>query len=597
MNYSKYYEELDSQAQKRYIEKLSIASLLFDPYLSKDFVSESNQELWPEIEYPDIYNYLINTTSSYTKEQLKAYKSMDGYNFFVQGWVGKVEVLVQEEVIVIKGNVRHSQSISSPLLHPWVAAKKNGTIICAHCTCMAGLGEACSHTAALLFYAEANSQRRKDTSCTSGPCSWLSPSCRKVEYAPISDIDFRTKKRRVECQPSKCSGTSSACCSSSICISSPTDEEMSTFYNSLSQSGTKCAILSLLPQYCDDYIPRMGKGVLPKPLTDLYDKKCFEIASFSELLSECEKVYTTATTMLTQHCEMVEQVTRDQAHSKLWYVYRAGRITASNFKNAVHTSPCDPSISLIKKICYPQSYKFKTKATQWGIDHEQLAITSFLEKLSDFHVNLEVRKCGLMISPSSSYLGASPDGIVKCNCCGKGVLEVKCPYQCKEQSFKDACESSSFCLEQTHDSGTPFRLRINHSYYYQVQLQMKICEVSYCYFVVWSPNELIINKIDYNNGFVETALSKGLTFFMHGVLPELVGRWYSRLASTCTKKNTSENEDSGSDDDKWCYCRGSAALGDMIGCDNDSCSIMWFHMHCLNMDSVPDGEWYCQNCQ
>ena len=117
---------------------------------------------------------------------------------------------------------------------------------------------------------------------------------------------------------------------------------------------------------------------------------------------------------------------------------------------------------------------------------------------------------------------------------------------------------------------------------------MKICEVSYCYFVVWSPSELAIKKIHYNNDFVEAALSKALKFFKQGVLPELVGRWYSRLAST--KKDTIENEESGSDDDKWCYCRCSAALGDMIGCDNDSCPIMWFHMHCLNIDSFPDGD-------
>ena len=78
-----------------------MACLSSDTYLSKDFVSGFNKELWPEIEYPDICNYLTYTTSSYTKEQLKAYKSMDGYNFFVQGWVGKTDVLVQDEVVVL----------------------------------------------------------------------------------------------------------------------------------------------------------------------------------------------------------------------------------------------------------------------------------------------------------------------------------------------------------------------------------------------------------------------------------------------------------------------------------------------------------------
>ena len=40
----------------------------------------------PEVTYADIYNFLINTTSYCTREQLKAYKSLDGYNFFVNGW-------------------------------------------------------------------------------------------------------------------------------------------------------------------------------------------------------------------------------------------------------------------------------------------------------------------------------------------------------------------------------------------------------------------------------------------------------------------------------------------------------------------------------
>ena len=143
--------------------------------------------------------------------------------------------------------------------------------------------------------------------------------------------------------------------------------------------------------------------------------------------------------------------------------------------------------------------------------------------MADSHVNLQVHDCGLMISPFLSYLGASPDGIVSCECCGTRVLEVKCPYQCKEQSFKEASES---CLELIQDSSPTIYM---YSYYYQVQLQMKICELSYCYFVVWRPDDLVIIKIDYSNSFVEAALNKALSFFKLGVLPELVGQWYSRM--------------------------------------------------------------------
>ena len=103
--------------------------------------------------------------------------------------------------------------------------------------------------------------------------------------------------------------------------------------------------------------------------------------------------------------------------------------------------------------------------------------------MSDSHVNLQVHDCGLMISPSLSHLGASPYGIVTCNCCGKVVIEMKCPYQCKEHSLKEASQYFNFCLKEMHDSAAAatYRLCENHSYYCQVQLQMKICEYTSTY--------------------------------------------------------------------------------------------------------------------
>ena len=60
----------------------------------------------------------------------------------------------------------------------------------------------------------------------------------------------------------------------------------------------------------------------------------------------------------------IEKETRQQSESKIWFEQRAGRITASKFKAAIHTDPANPSRSLIKQICYPNAYRFETKATR-----------------------------------------------------------------------------------------------------------------------------------------------------------------------------------------------------------------------------------------
>ena len=78
--------------------------------------------------------------------------------------------------IIIYIQVSHSQKLSSPPLMPWVGVDYNGTVLCAHCNCMAGVGEACSHIAALLYFVRTKANLNKQTSCTSKLCTWLQPS-------------------------------------------------------------------------------------------------------------------------------------------------------------------------------------------------------------------------------------------------------------------------------------------------------------------------------------------------------------------------------------------------------------------------------------
>ena len=58
-----------------------------DPYLRKMSYFSTEPKDLPTIEAIDITNYLVLHTSYYTKQQMKAYKSMEAHNFFVSGWV------------------------------------------------------------------------------------------------------------------------------------------------------------------------------------------------------------------------------------------------------------------------------------------------------------------------------------------------------------------------------------------------------------------------------------------------------------------------------------------------------------------------------
>ena len=102
--------------------------------------------------------------------------------------------------------------------------------------------------------------------------------------------------------------------------------------------------------------------------------------------------------------------------------------------------------------------------------------------------------------------------------------------------------------------------------------------------------------------FIDTAFSKATEFFKNEVLPELLGKWYSKTCTTCPLSTTS-NFDKSNDENMpppsssvtWCYCKGEE-MGEMIGCDSESCPIQWFHTACLKMKHTPTGKRFCPEC-
>jgi hypothetical protein len=91
-------------------------------------------------------------------------------------------------------------------------------------------------------------------------------------------------------------------------------------------------------------------------------------------------------------------------------------------------------------------------------------------------------------------------------------------------------------------------------------------------------------------------MDKATEFFKYGVLPELVGKWYTRVPLTSPDMQLPMQESSSSSEptktpqtsteQKWCYCNGEES-GNMIGCENDDCAIQWFYVECLKSSVYP----------
>ena len=85
-SFSDYFKKLEPKFQGRYTSKCSRCDGV-DPYcLKKKDFSYKFEDL-PNIEFPDVCNYLVLQTSFYTNQQMKSYKSLEAYNYFVCGWV------------------------------------------------------------------------------------------------------------------------------------------------------------------------------------------------------------------------------------------------------------------------------------------------------------------------------------------------------------------------------------------------------------------------------------------------------------------------------------------------------------------------------
>ena len=124
----------------------------------------------------------------------------------------------------------------------------------------------------------------------------------------------------------------------------------------------------------------------------------------------------------------------------------------------------------------------------------------------------------------------------------------------------------------------------NHSYYFQIQLQMFIHNLNDGHFLIFCKqklNESILFSVTRNHNLLKIMLEKFEQYFHKILLPEIV-----------TRKYDISNEN---DQKAYCFCR-RTSFANIIACDRNTCSYEWFHYGCVDITRAPKGRWFCSDC-
>ena len=297
---------------------------------------------------------------------------------------------------------------------------------------------------------------------------------------------------------------------------------------------------------------------------------------------------------------VVEKATRFQSKSLDWQPMRSGRITAKNFKQACKTNILKPARSLIKGICYPSEKKnLQKQAAKYGNENEPIAGESFKNYMITRHTNFKLEICGLIISESTPALDTSPDGLTSCDCCGNGVLEVKCPFRLKnfsDEVFKNYLSSKDCPIISLGNNN--YKFNHEHQYFFQIQLQLYATEIDFCDFLLWNKQNFFLQRIFKDQNYLDTYIQKALIFHKQIIIPELLARYYTHpyeVEMEHLELNSNNNED-----ESICYCK-KRSYDEIIECSNFSCTIKLFHFDCIDIFEFLINDngnfWPCVNCR
>ncbi|KAL7287690.1 hypothetical protein TKK_0018084 [Trichogramma kaykai] len=268
---SEYVRTLSSRMKLRYCDKVTCINSI-DPYTLTNEHFLNDQSALPKVTLLDIMAYFVLTHSTYTCEQIKAYKSFEAYKYVKAGFVDDVNHVEINKYFVVLAKVKHSQKMNAPNLRPWVILTANGSVKTGHCTYRKRLGVIPLENSKLQDFLE------------------------KIRQVNSNAVIFRVAE----------------------------------------------------PFTSADYAITKKNSLLLRSLRCMKMTTPFETSSLDELRRIRMEI---KLSIDQQDCIFLSTLNR--CNTQVFYEQQAGRITDDVFKNTCVESVEEPSLTLIKRICYP----------------------------------------------------------------------------------------------------------------------------------------------------------------------------------------------------------------------------------------------------
>ena len=345
---------------------------------------------------------------------------------------------------------------------------------------------------------------------------------------------------------------------------------------------------------------------------------------------KCAKVKEIVGSISKDNIIEIERLTQMQNESDIWHKARFARVTASRCHEVMtrmttlEKDKTQNSDNIVKRFLYPKSVS--TKAMEMGRKWEKTAFHKYILVMKrDKHVNLRVKSNGMFVS-DTAILGASPDGLISCDCHGNGVLEIKCAtkYWNEDPKASNVVANLPYlCMEGK-------ALKKSHKYHSQVQFQMGITGMKWCDFVVFTMKcmedevDPLIIRVQFDNKVFGTLANAAEKFWYEHLLREMVVKQLGgevhgaveslnvpsdiqanvveqtdHLYATLLHSNTSSGNNCPICHILCVHEKDISAFSDRsIGCDG--CNA-WFHFGCIGMTpkklkEIGEKSWFCIVC-